>query len=200
LDYDQENHRRLKQELLGLAEFESLAVRLKHAEEQLPADESNLRAVTELISAREKTIVASDLAVRELKDSLVELPSVVSALGVVTTSLQSLRAADREVTGKMANPGAVAGSVQTAPRAVGREADGPRTGEAGQGDLLGPGGRIRQEGGSGAHHRKCRPGDSGRGKPPARSHDGQRDAGEHRDCQGKEDGRSGGDVGNQDQR
>lgn len=102
LGYDADEHRRVKEELAGLEQFESLAVSLKHAEESLPGDEANLRAMADLIAAREKSIAECKQSIRELSESLAELPSVTSEISDATTSLQSLREADRGVTGKIA--------------------------------------------------------------------------------------------------
>ena len=102
LEYDPGKHRRLKDELAVLADFESLALKLKHAEESLPADESNLKAIADLISAREQSIAECERAIREMSKSLEELQTVVSEMAGVSAVLASKREEDREITGRIA--------------------------------------------------------------------------------------------------
>ena len=89
-------------EPIALEELQELITSLKHAEEHLPADESNLKAITELIGAREKSIRESRESAEQLGRTVGELPSIVTQITSVTGSLQSLRASDREITGRIA--------------------------------------------------------------------------------------------------
>ena len=102
LDYRPDDHARIREELSGLEEFESLAMSLKHAEESLPADEASLKAVADLISAREKSIAESTKSIRELSESVKGLPDITSEMSNASASLRSLREADRQVTGRIA--------------------------------------------------------------------------------------------------
>jgi len=102
LEYSADEHRRAREELAGLEEFERLAASLRHAEESLPADEANVRAIAELVAGREKSIAECEQAVRDLDASVSDLPAVTSELSTLGTSLQSLREADREITGRIA--------------------------------------------------------------------------------------------------
>ena len=102
LEYNTDEHLRVKEEFAGLKEFESLAVGLQHAEESLPADESNLKAVVELIAVREKSITESEQSMKELSESAEEHVAVSSELSAVSASLQLLRETDRQITGRIA--------------------------------------------------------------------------------------------------
>ena len=102
LEYNAEEHRRIKEEIAGLEEFESLIVSLKHAEESLPSDESNLKAVEKLIAAREKSIAECERTIEDMSKSLGELHTIASEASTTAVSLQSLREADRQVTGRIA--------------------------------------------------------------------------------------------------
>ena len=102
LNYDADEHRRMKEGLPKLAEFDSLAVGLKHAEESLPSDEANLRTVGELIAAREKSIAENEQAVVELNKSLEGLPAILGELSIFSSGLVTLRESDRQVTGRIA--------------------------------------------------------------------------------------------------
>jgi len=102
LEYDADGHRRAREELAGLEEFEFLAAGLKHAEESLPADEANLKAIAGLIAGREKSIAECERALRDLGASVRDLPAVASELSALGASLQGLREADREITGRIA--------------------------------------------------------------------------------------------------
>ena len=102
LEYDPDAHRRTKEEIAGLEEFEALAVSLKHAEESLPAEESSLKSLAELTAAREKSIAECKQAIEHLGKSVEELQAVASESSDVSASLQSLRDADRQVTGTIA--------------------------------------------------------------------------------------------------
>jgi len=102
LDYRPDEHARIREELSGLEEFESLAMSLRHAEESLPADEASLKAVADLISAREKSIAESTKSMRELSESVKGLPDITSEMSNASASLRSLREADRQVTGRIA--------------------------------------------------------------------------------------------------
>ena len=102
LGYDADAHERVREEIAASEQFESLAVSLKHAEKSLPADEANLKAISDLIAAREKSIADSELSVRELSESAKDLPSTASEMKSIGESLQVLRASDREITGRIA--------------------------------------------------------------------------------------------------
>ncbi|MHB9126081.1 MAG: AAA family ATPase [Armatimonadota bacterium] len=102
LQYDAQAHERLREELSELAKYESLSMRLAHAEENLAADESGLANIGKLISAREESVTGAKAAVAELEKSLVDLPQVAAESASVAEGLAVLRESDREVTGRIA--------------------------------------------------------------------------------------------------
>jgi exonuclease SbcC len=102
LHYDAAAHGSLKTDLTRLQPFEALAATLKTAEEDLPADESNLRNITDLIDARRKTIGDSEQSIRELQLAITDLPAVASELSEASAVLRALRENDRELTGRIA--------------------------------------------------------------------------------------------------
>lgn len=102
LEYDPAEHTRLKQEVSSLQEFEDLAAGLKHAQENLPSDESSLKAVTDLIEARQKSVAECEQTAKDLSSATADLAAVASELSEVSASLRSLRERDRELTGRIA--------------------------------------------------------------------------------------------------
>ncbi len=102
LQYDESKHGALKTEVEGLRQFEALAATLKAAEANLPADESSLRGIADLIDARRKSIADSERSVRELQTAITDLPAVASELSQASASLRTLRENDRELTGRIA--------------------------------------------------------------------------------------------------
>ncbi len=102
LAYDSDAHRRGKADLIALAEFESLLLNLKQADENLPADEANLRAVGELACAMVASVAQAQQSVTEQSKLLQGLPSVVDKLSSISASLHSLRENDRTLTGEIA--------------------------------------------------------------------------------------------------
>lgn len=102
LQYDESVHQRLRDEAARLESFSALAISLRHAEENLAADESNLQAICDLIEAREKSIVEYDKSIKDLAESLSELDDIRTEVKSVEDSLRSLRESDRSVTGQIA--------------------------------------------------------------------------------------------------
>jgi len=91
LDYDEKAHSSMREEMARLQEFESQAAALKVAEENLPADEANLKAILDLISARERSIAESEQAISGLREQLKENEKVSTELEDASHSLQRLR-------------------------------------------------------------------------------------------------------------
>lgn len=102
LKYSPDEHQRIRDELSGLEQFESLSAALKLAEESLPADEQSLKTTADLIEARERSIEESRKSIAELSASLGELPQIASEISQINTSLVGLRDSDRQVTGTIA--------------------------------------------------------------------------------------------------
>ena len=59
----------VRSDLAGLEEFESLAIKLRTVEETLPSDRTNLKAVSELIAARERSIAEARRSIESLGQS-----------------------------------------------------------------------------------------------------------------------------------
>ncbi|MHB1001628.1 MAG: AAA family ATPase [Armatimonadota bacterium] len=102
LNYSEDEHRRMKTGLPELLVFETLAVKLKHAEETLASDETNLHTITELIAARDASITKCRSAIEGLSASLQELQTVSSELKVQSVKIQELRNMDRLLAGRIA--------------------------------------------------------------------------------------------------
>jgi exonuclease SbcC len=102
LQYDGSEHSTLKAEVAGLQQFETLAATLKTAAENLPADESNLGSIVDLIETRRKTIADCEQSVRELQAAITDLPAVVSELTQASALLRALRENDRDLIGRIA--------------------------------------------------------------------------------------------------
>jgi len=102
LAYDSGSHSRIKDEFAGLADFESLAIKLRHAEESMPSDEANLKSVIELIGAREKSIAEVRGSIDALGKSLSGLEELRAEMASASESVAVLRRADRELTGRIA--------------------------------------------------------------------------------------------------
>lgn len=102
LNYSEDEHTRIKNEISSLKEIETLAATLKVAEESLPAAEANLKAINELIASRQQSIVESGEVIKNLEKLLSNLDSVQNELDMVTRELQQLREKDKEITGRIA--------------------------------------------------------------------------------------------------
>ncbi|MBP6965181.1 MAG: SMC family ATPase [Armatimonadetes bacterium] len=102
LNYDEKEHGALRSSLADLQEFEARAAALKTAEENLPADESNLEGTVALIAARRKAIADSEQEIRELQAAAADLPAVASELPQASAVVGALRESDRELTGRIA--------------------------------------------------------------------------------------------------
>jgi len=101
LGYDSDTHRKLKEQLESLKEYESRAIALRHAEQNLPVDETNLTNTESLITARRKSISEYEASVKALQSAIVELPSVRTELQEASHSLQTLRQTDQELIGRI---------------------------------------------------------------------------------------------------
>jgi exonuclease SbcC len=102
LDYNSDEHNKIKEDIASLAGYESLAANLKNAEDSLPGDEASLAAVKELILSREKSIEECMRSAEELKGTLTGLPEIKAELALAEKELSRLRDEDREVTGRIA--------------------------------------------------------------------------------------------------
>ena len=102
LCYDEASHRRLRESIPDLRRFESLAVKLKHAEENIASDEANLRSISELILAREKSIEDCRATIAELSSSVSRLAEVSEEIKSVAAELFRLRGSDKALTGQIA--------------------------------------------------------------------------------------------------
>jgi exonuclease SbcC len=102
LQYDSEKHKVMKEALLRLSQFEGKAAELRHAEENLPTDEANLKSITDLIESREKSITEAEKLTAELGTSLEDLAVVKSDMSRIGAELSELRENDRQFTGRIA--------------------------------------------------------------------------------------------------
>lgn len=102
LKYDPAAHEKARSDIAELANFETLSIRLKHAEETLAADKATLKTTSDLIAARRKSISEQEKTAAKLAKSLTGVESVAAEMAEINSSLQEKRNDDREVTGRIA--------------------------------------------------------------------------------------------------
>lgn len=102
LEYDEIAHRKIREELPDLRKFESMEIKLKHAEENLSADESDLHSTAELIDARSKQINEHLAVIDSYKPIAEELKNLQKTIANTTLALNSARTYEKTFIGKIA--------------------------------------------------------------------------------------------------
>lgn len=102
LGYDEALHRRLRESIPDLRRFEQLSVKLKYAEDNITSDESNLHSISELISARERSIEENRIVISELSSAIAQLDEIIAEIKSISVCLIQLRTSDKTLTGQIA--------------------------------------------------------------------------------------------------